>query len=48
MTFEVIHNEDDYNYIEFDSWYHEDSGDWVANHIIGKKLFYHIFEKFNL
>lgn len=48
MTFEVIHNEYDYNYIEFDSWYHEDSGDWVANHIIGKKLFYHIFEKFNL
>jgi hypothetical protein len=33
--------------LEFDTWYHEDCGDWVKDKIIGKKNFYKIFEELN-
>jgi hypothetical protein len=47
MTIVYEFNKDRYNVIEFDSWHHEDSGDWAQPHIINKKNFYRIFEKFN-
>lgn len=48
LTILYSHNKQDYNVIEFDTWYHENAGDWVQNIIIGKKNFYKIFEDFNL
>ena len=48
MTILYSFNRGDYNVIEFDTWYHEDCGDWVQERIKGKKNFYKIFEDFNL
>jgi hypothetical protein len=47
-TMHMSYNYEKYVYEEFNSWYHEDSGDWVKEFIIGKKKFYEIFENFNL
>ena len=47
MTIEENFNPDLYKKINFDVWYHEDSGDWCQNAIIGKKSFYRTFEELN-
>ena len=47
MTIEENFNPDLYKKINFDVWYHEDSGDWCQTAIIGKKSFYRTFEELN-
>jgi len=48
LTIVYSFNKPDFNVIEFDVWYHENSGEWVQDKIVGKKNFYKIFEEFNL
>lgn len=48
LTILYSHNKENYKIVEFDTWYHENAGDWVQEFIIGKKNFYKIFEEFNL
>jgi hypothetical protein len=45
MTIEYNYNKETYNTKNFDVWYHEDSGDWCQDAIIGKKSFYKTFEE---
>jgi hypothetical protein len=47
LTIIYSNNKQNFNVIEFDTWYHENSGDWVKDFIIGKKNFYKLFEDFN-
>jgi hypothetical protein len=47
LTIIYSFNKEDFNFLEFDTWYHEDCGDWVKDKIIGKKNFYKIFEELN-
>jgi hypothetical protein len=47
MTIKYSWNEENFEVIEFDIWYHENSGEWVREFIKGKKNFYKIFEKLN-
>jgi hypothetical protein len=47
MTIDYAFNTNKYNILEFDTWHHEDSGEWAQPYIVGKKSFYKIFEKFN-
>jgi len=47
LTILYSFNKDDFDFLEFDVWYHEDCGDWVKDKIIGKKNFYKIFEELN-
>jgi hypothetical protein len=47
MTIEHNFNPDKYKKVDFDVWYHEDSGDWCQAAIVGKKSFYKTFEELN-
>jgi hypothetical protein len=47
LTIIYSFNKDNFDVVEFDTWYHEDCGDWVKDKIIGKKNFYKMFEEFN-
>lgn len=47
MTIEEANNPDKYHCINFDTWYHEDSGDWCQSARQNKKSFYHTFEELN-
>lgn len=47
MTIVVSFNRDKYELYNFDTWYHEDSGEWTKPYVINKKAFYTIFEEFN-
>jgi hypothetical protein len=47
MTIEHNFNPEKYKKVNFDVWYHEDSGDWCQAAIVGKKSFYKTFEELN-
>lgn len=47
MTIVISFERYRYELINFDTWYHEDSGDWSKPYTINKKAFYTIFEEFN-
>lgn len=47
MTILYKHNPDHYHTINFDVWYHEDSGDVFQPMRQGKKSFYHTIEELN-
>lgn len=47
MTLIYSKNTENFNVLEFDTWHHENSGDWVQEFIIGKKNFYKLFEELN-
>ena len=47
MTIEESINSDKYYCLDFDTWYHEDSGDWCQNARQNKKSFYHTIEELN-
>lgn len=48
MTINYAFNTENFKVLEFDTWHHEDSGDWAQPHIVGKVNFYKIFEKLNV
>lgn len=47
MTILYKNNPEQYHTINFDVWYHEDSGDVFQPMRVGKKSFYHTFEELN-
>ena len=47
MTMLYQENPEKYKTIDFDVWYHENSGDVFQPMIVGKKSFFNTFEELN-